>query len=72
MKSVVFVLEFIATIVMVKVFILLARNEISLTSLLAMGLILYGIYYFILDLIDLFMHAKKKLFESERERRAEK
>lgn len=72
MKSVVFVLEFIATIVMVKVFILLARSEISLTSLLAMGLILYGIYYFVLDLIDLFIYAKKKLSESERERRSEK
>lgn len=72
MRSVVFVLEFIATVVMIKVFILLARNEISLTSLLAMGLILYGIYYFVLDLIDLFIYAKKKLSKSEREGRGEK
>lgn len=72
MSSIMFVLEIIAAIVSVRVLMLLAMSEVSFTSLLAMGLILYGIYYFVLDLIDLFIYAKKKLSESERERRSEK
>lgn len=71
MKSVVFVLEFVSAIVMAKVFMLLAKSEVTFTSLLAMGLIAYGICCFVLDLIDLFMYAKKKLSERNA-RRSEK
>lgn len=72
MKSIMFVLEIIAAIVSVRVLMLIAMSEVSFTSLLAMGLILYGIYYFVLDLIDLFIYVRNKHSESERERRNEK